>query len=169
MLKAPPPVRGAAQLLAGAAHDARHEGFGAHDLEGVEDIGKQQREVDQREHLGDGDARHRDVVDLHLRANQERVENRGEGEAQDQCVERVAGEDADDAWRVARRRGLDTEHDPKQHDAQGHALRTADQAERSRGGGRVWSEEVGDRAEMKGIKKAEKDDQHDRHGHQREA
>ena len=66
VLKALPAVGAAAQLFAGAAHDARDKRLGAHHLECVEDVGEQQSEVDQREDLGDGDARHGHVVDLHL-------------------------------------------------------------------------------------------------------
>ena len=162
-------ARRAAQLAPGAPHDARDQGLRAHHLEGVEDVREEEGEVDQRQRLGDEDARHRYVVDLDLGADKERVEDRRQSKAEDEGVERVAREDADDAWRVARRARLDAEHHAQKDDAQGHALGASYQAEGAGRGRRVGGEEVGDRGVVLGVEEAEQDDEHERDGDQRQA
>ncbi len=91
---------GASELSLGPPHDALDERLGPHDLEDVADVRQEDCEVEEREQLGHDDAQHRCVGGLYLAANEERVEDRSQREAEHERIQRVAGEDADDAWRV---------------------------------------------------------------------
>ena len=149
--------------------DAVDESLRAHDREDVADVRKYDREVDDTERHRGADAPHRHIADLDLATDQERVEDRRQREAQDDGVQRVGGEEPDDARRVARGGHLDAEDDDQDDDAEGDALGAADHAEDAGGGGWVRGEEVADRAVVGGVEEAENDHEHRGDGHEGES